>query len=216
MDASDQGIFNTAVDWYKGRGFWFSPPEVKIQKGKVMVNSTGNKRDWPAHPMKDGLAPSEGSAVAPLWSVEFASLDQVYDVETRLNSGLAEYYRSHIRSTLEKLMKQDDPVMGSKRRLGAVVLEPMCLGAGGMVFVDPLFQRCLVDVVRESEDLFVEGAIEEGVDPSGWKGLPVVYDEGRSHTCCRRSHVDKPPAFLPHRQCFRASAGYRIPPQRMC
>ena len=178
MDASDQGIYNTAVDWYKGRGFWFSPPEVKIQDGRVVVNSTGNKMDWPAHPMKDGLAPSESNTAAPLWSVGFSSLDEVYDVETRLGSDLANYYRSHIRTTLEILMKQTDPVTGARRRLGALVLEPMCLGAGGMVFVDPLFQKCLMDVVRDSEDLFVEEEVEVEVDREGWRGLPVIFDEG--------------------------------------
>jgi dethiobiotin synthetase/adenosylmethionine--8-amino-7-oxononanoate aminotransferase len=178
MDASDQGIYNTAVDWYKGRGYWFSPPEVKIQKGKVVVNSTGNKHDWPAHPMKDSLTPTEKAATAPLWSVEFGSLPEVYDVESRLASPLAEYYRSHIRSTLERIMKQTDPTTGERRRLGALVLEPMCLGAGGMVFVDPLFQRCLMDVVRASEDLFIEEAVQGDVDGSDWKGLPVIFDEG--------------------------------------
>jgi dethiobiotin synthetase/adenosylmethionine--8-amino-7-oxononanoate aminotransferase len=186
MDASDQGIYNTAVDWYKGRGFWFSPPEVKIQDGRVVVNSTGNKMDWPAHPMKDGLTPSESNAVAPLWSVGFDSLDEVYDVETRLGSDLASYYRSHIRTTLEILMKQTDPVTGARRRLGALVLEPMCLGAGGMVFVDPLFQKCLMDVVRESEDLFVERKVEAEVDRDGWRGLPVIFDEGECFDIFRR------------------------------
>lgn len=179
MDASDQGIYNTAVDWYKGRGFWFSPPEVKIQDGRVVVNSTGNKMDWPSHPMKDGLAPSESNAAAPLWSVGFDSLDEVYDVETRLGSDLASYYRSHIRTTLEILMKQTDPLTGARRRLGALVLEPMCLGAGGMVFVDPLFQKCLMDVVRESEDLFVERKVDAEIDRDGWRGLPVIFDEGK-------------------------------------
>ena len=184
MDASDQGIYNTAVDWYKGRGYWFSPPEVKIQKGKVVVNSTGNKRDWPSHPMKDGLTPTEKTDTAPLWSVEFGSLPEVYDVQSRLASPLADYYRTHIRSTLETIMKQTDPTTGERRRLGALVLEPMCLGAGGMVFVDPLFQRCLMDVVRESEDLFTEGPVQGSVASSDWKGLPVIFDEGQSLLDC--------------------------------
>lgn len=30
--------------------------------------------------------------------------------------------------------------------LGSLLLEPLVMGAGGMVFVDPLFQRVLVQV----------------------------------------------------------------------
>lgn len=56
------------------------------------------------------------------------------------------------------------------------------MGAGGMIFVDPLFQRCLVDVVRSREDLFSlsDPPLRDACvnrDADGWRGLPVVYDE---------------------------------------
>jgi hypothetical protein len=35
-----------------------------------------------------------------------------------------------------------------------------------------------MDVVRASEDLFVEEAVQGEVDGSDWKGLPVIFDEG--------------------------------------
>ncbi|KAJ9126398.1 hypothetical protein QFC24_002136 [Naganishia onofrii] len=179
MDAADQGIFNTAVDWYRGRGHWFSPPAVTLQNGQVLVSSieAGN---WPAHPMKDGLTVTADSdpvaASKDHWEVKFGSLSEVYDVESRLDSDLAHYYTRHIRTTLEEITAQTDPITGEKRKFGALVLEPMCLGAGGMVFVDPLFQRCLMDVVRASGDLFDDGA-ESAQEEDGWQGLPVVFDE---------------------------------------
>jgi dethiobiotin synthetase/adenosylmethionine--8-amino-7-oxononanoate aminotransferase len=69
-------------------------------------------------------------------------------------------------------------------------MEPVCLGAGGMVFVDPLFQACLVEVVRASGDLFGgdkwegqpyerELAALSSREKSEWQGLPIIYDEGR-------------------------------------
>ena len=66
------------------------------------------------------------------------------------------------------------------------MMEPVCLGAGGMIFVDPLFQACLVEVVRSSADLFGDKNVEyetkrQGLKdrPAGeWKGLPIIYDEG--------------------------------------
>lgn len=148
MDACEASTFSTAVDWYRGRGHWFSPPLVQIVNGVPTISSTDPE-------------PAGGQA----WTESFESLNEIYNVEDRLASPLAQTYRVHIEETLAKLVK-------SGRKFGAVVLEPMCLGAGGMAFVDPLFQRCLVDVVRESE-LFGEGAEE-----AGWKGLPIIFDEG--------------------------------------
>lgn len=46
------------------------------------------------------------------------------------------------------------------------------MGAGGMIFVDPLFQRILVDVVRTSPSL--SHSVRAGPD---WSGLPVIFDE---------------------------------------
>lgn len=46
------------------------------------------------------------------------------------------------------------------------------MGAGGMVFVDPLFQRVLIDAVRA----FDFGS-RPGSGAIGWKGLPVIFDE---------------------------------------
>ena len=132
--------------------------------------------DWPQLPASLKSAKSEKDG----WSLPFDSISTVYDVEARSASPLAEYYRKHIRSTFEKLVAEG-------RKFGALVMEPVCLGAGGMVFVDPLFQKVLVEVVRDSADLFGPKTIEDGSsreslaaasEVDGWSGLPVVYDEG--------------------------------------
>ncbi|KAF8183955.1 pyridoxal phosphate-dependent transferase [Pholiota molesta] len=52
-------------------------------------------------------------------------------------------------------------------KLAALVIEPLLMGAGGMLFVDPLFQRVLVDTVRGRRS----GASAK------WSGLPVIFDE---------------------------------------
>lgn len=43
-------------------------------------------------------------------------------------------------------------------RVAACILEPMLQGAGGMLFVDPLYQKCLVRVARS-------------------RGIPIIFDE---------------------------------------
>lgn len=42
--------------------------------------------------------------------------------------------------------------------IGALIMEPLLQGAGGMIMLDPLFQRVLAEVCRE-------------------RGVPVIYDE---------------------------------------
>lgn len=43
-------------------------------------------------------------------------------------------------------------------KIGAFLLEPLMLGAGGLKFVDPLFQKVVVRACRS-------------------RGIPIVYDE---------------------------------------
>ena len=193
MDASEASTFNKAVDWYvyirrsvvdvdryKGRGHWFSPPTVQYVNGIPTVSTT-EPDTWSALP-SSLLANATSSSSS--WSLRFPSLASLYSVRSRLSSPLADYYRHHIRSTLERLIREEG------RKFGALVMEPVCLGAGGMVFVDPLFQACLIEVVRASTDLFGASGSKADYtsdlaslpsrDPGQWQGLPVIYDEGLS------------------------------------
>jgi dethiobiotin synthetase/adenosylmethionine--8-amino-7-oxononanoate aminotransferase len=179
MDASEASTFNKAVDWYKGRGYWFSPPMIQYTNGIPTVHTTGPDL-WPH------LPPSLASSATPVgdgWSIPFESLQSIYTLQDRLKSDLAEYYRFHIRSHLLRLVREGG------RRFGALVIEPVCLGAGGMVFVDPLFQACMIEVTRASGDLFGgkgwDGSSYEtellrlsSREPGSWQGLPIIYDEG--------------------------------------
>ncbi|ODN84878.1 dethiobiotin synthase [Cryptococcus amylolentus CBS 6039] len=174
MDATQASTFNKAVDWYRGRGHWFSPPMVQFVDGKPSVLSTAPD-SWPTLPSSLSSTPTPDG-----WQVAFPSYEAIYDISSRSSSPLATYYRAHIRETLERLTKEG-------KKFGALVMEPTCLGAGGMVFVDPLFQSCMVEVVRASGDLFAKewdgGSYEqelEGLktrDGGEWQGLPVLYDE---------------------------------------
>ncbi|KAJ3311371.1 hypothetical protein HDV04_004096 [Boothiomyces sp. JEL0838] len=85
--------------------------------------------------------------------------DRLSDIFAQSRSDLKGYYRELIISRL-KQATEDGMVFGS------LVLEPVVLGAGGMLFIDPLFQRTLVEVVRE---------------PQTWNPksppIPVIFDE---------------------------------------
>ena len=132
MDACEEGVYT--CEWHQAKGYWFEPPSVGIKNGKAFVKIP--------------------SAVAHNKNIEEGHpLSWIYDVSARLDTPLASAYRKHVNDSLEKLASS-----AGATQLGALVIEPLVLGAGGMIFVDPLFQRVLIDAARA-------------------RGLPVIFDE---------------------------------------
>ncbi|KAH8917667.1 PLP-dependent transferase [Atractiella rhizophila] len=80
----------------------------------------------------------------------YSNLEEVYDLSRRRESDIARIYRDVVWKELRDHGEE----------LGCLLLEPLCLGAGGMIFVDPLFQNILVSLCRASSP-----------------PLPVIYDE---------------------------------------
>ncbi|KAJ5203846.1 uncharacterized protein N7498_004725 [Penicillium cinerascens] len=152
MDCSEPSTYNKKVEWYRGRGHWFDFPLVK------MVNGTW-KIEVPEE-LRADLGPD----------VEVDSLNSVFDLDQRLQSDAAQRYKEYIRRTIEDLVQKQG------MKFGALILEPVILGAGGMLFCDPLFQRCLTDVVRDNPELFSAQNNTPKSAPS-WSGLPVIFDE---------------------------------------
>lgn len=209
MDACEGGVYNSAVEWHRERGYWFEPPRIGVRDGGVvsisLPASWGMELDSGlverVRTEEDGtvriLYPSPGATAADngLAHGEKAAphmvniLQALYDVPSRLaqSDPLSSIYRHHINTILERL------VLKEGRTFGALILEPILMGAGGMIWVDPLFQRVLIDVVREREDLWSamsQGVINTTLDnqleqvssnssskSSSWSGLPVIFDE---------------------------------------
>ncbi|KAB8349714.1 hypothetical protein FH972_023729 [Carpinus fangiana] len=158
MDMSEPSVYNEKVPWYRGKGFWFDCPSVKMRQGKWVIEKPEEQRAGLGKPST------------------FGSLQDIYSAE-RDSSADAEFYKTYITSTLERLTQKE------KRKFGALVLEPVILGAGGMVLADPLFQRVLVNVIRSSSHLFSASVDSKAssasvtTDPFDWAGLPIVADE---------------------------------------
>ncbi|KAL0954696.1 hypothetical protein HGRIS_003645 [Hohenbuehelia grisea] len=141
MDACEEGVYT--CEWHNAKGYWFEPPTVSVQDGQATIALPSSF--------------SVNTLLSPA-NYGFDSLGSIYDVESRLETPLAKVYRDHLTSKLKALHDAGGP------RLAALVLEPLVMGAGGMIFVDPLFQRVMVEVVKA-------GA------PGISKGLPVIFDE---------------------------------------
>ena len=60
--------------------------------------------------------------------VDFASLGSVFDLTQRLESATAQRYKEYIHRTIEDLVQRQG------MKFGALILEPVILGAGGMLF----------------------------------------------------------------------------------
>ncbi|KAI8092792.1 pyridoxal phosphate-dependent transferase [Halteromyces radiatus] len=154
MDACSPNVYNEQVQWYKPRGHWLQPPSVHISQGKPYVQVPKQVTG------KDAM------------QVGYDSVSTIYSVDQQNDQrdpGLANIYRQYIRKELDGLRQQG-------RQIGALLMEPLIMGAGGMIFVDPLFQRTLVDVIRnEGKDLL--GYKNVSASSSSWQGLPIVFDE---------------------------------------
>ncbi|KUI56840.1 Bifunctional dethiobiotin synthetase/7,8-diamino-pelargonic acid aminotransferase, mitochondrial [Cytospora mali] len=145
-----------------------------VDTGKY--NNKGHGLDFPTIKMIDGQwfvdVPSQlsGDSEATAGTM-IQDLAAVFDIKARGDSDLAQKYKNYIVSTLESLQKEG-------HNFGALLLEPVVLGANGMMLVDPLFLRVYVDVVRSNSHLFSGSTPAAPEDSNGWTGLPVIFDEG--------------------------------------
>ncbi|THX95183.1 PLP-dependent transferase [Aureobasidium pullulans] len=150
MDLSEPSTYNKKVEWYSGRGHWFDFPLVKMQQGKWIIE--------PPAGMEEEFGPTRS----------FSSLDEVFALSGRKAD--ADRYEAYIKTSLEALTAEG-------KKFGALIMEPVILGAGGMLFSDPLFQHILVKVTREQCPELYGNAETTPDSELGWKGVPVVFDE---------------------------------------
>ncbi|KAF8328123.1 pyridoxal phosphate-dependent transferase [Cantharellus anzutake] len=91
--------------------------------------------------------------------------------QSRVDSPITKLYLESIRTTLTSL------ALGHGS-FGALLIEPLVMGAGGMTFVDPLFQRLLITTVRSEWPLLSDFKRNASIEFSEeWHGLPVIFDE---------------------------------------
>ncbi|CAA0837321.1 Bifunctional dethiobiotin synthetase/7-8-diamino-pelargonic acid aminotransferase-mitochondrial [Striga hermonthica] len=122
--------------WYRGRGLFLDPPTVSIQNGSWEVSL----------PEKMQFDKFEHACLS------FTSHDEIFK-SSRNGSDVATLYTSFISHELQ--LYSDSTGLS---HVGALIIEPVVQGAGGMEMIDPLYQRILV---RECKS----------------RKIPVIFDE---------------------------------------
>ncbi|XP_010443450.1 PREDICTED: bifunctional dethiobiotin synthetase/7,8-diamino-pelargonic acid aminotransferase, mitochondrial-like [Camelina sativa] len=121
--------------WYTGRGLFLDPPTIFLSNGAWNLS-----------------LPESFSEIPPEEYGRFTTRDEIFD-KRRDTSILATIYSAHV----SKHLQEYSGVMQSNH-VGALIIEPVIHGAGGMHMVDPLFQRVLVSECRNRK-------------------IPVIFDE---------------------------------------
>lgn len=121
--------------WYSGRGLFLDPPTVFMCNGKWNLSLTEEMHFDNAN--KDHT---------------FTSRDDVFD-KSRDNSSIYGVYASFISKQLSECSGYQKNI-----HIGALIIEPVIQGAGGMLMIDPLFQRALVNECRK-------------------RNIPIIFDE---------------------------------------
>ncbi|KAL1558381.1 Bifunctional dethiobiotin synthetase/7,8-diamino-pelargonic acid aminotransferase, mitochondrial [Salvia divinorum] len=122
--------------WYSGRGLFLDPPTVALYSGTWKVS----------------LPQKMKSVMSGCESLSFSSRDEIFK-RSRNGSGLASLYTSSILQELELLSD-----CNALSYIGALIVEPVVQGAGGMQMIDPLYQRTLVMECKRRK-------------------IPVIFDE---------------------------------------
>lgn len=110
MDCSEPCVYNEKIEWYQGKGYWFDYPTIQCVQGKWIV-------DAPAV-LKKELG--DGNVLG--------SMSEVFDMDTRVKSDEYQKYEDYIISVLKRLK-------AAGRKFGGLMMEPVVLGAGGMILV---------------------------------------------------------------------------------
>ena len=165
MDCAAPSGFNGPLQWawYAPRGLFLDPPYLAVRDGRWALSLP----DWlSAEISSGGGAGSSGgsgaAAAAAAAAFSWASREEAFCPARDRGSPLAAAYESAIDAAIDAHEAAGaDGASGAdatRRRIAALLIEPVLQGAGGMLCVDPAFQRALVAACRR-------------------RGVPVIFDE---------------------------------------
>ncbi len=126
-------------------------PFISYQKGSIYIDCTD-------------LLPivSKIQSVADNYinNSSVTNMKTIYDINDRLIGDLSEGYRSYITQFLDNI--------SAKSPIGVLLIEPLMLGTAGMKFIDPLFQRILVEEVKARNISIIFDEVLVGLNRLGY------------------------------------------------
>jgi dethiobiotin synthetase/adenosylmethionine--8-amino-7-oxononanoate aminotransferase len=132
MDVAEPSVFNEGQHpWYEPKGLFFDYPTVCYVEGKLQVKPPSSCKGQ---------------------SLNFQNLEDILAVDDRIDTDVYQHYVDMIQREWNSYESSQ------KKQIGVVIIEPILLGAGGMKFIDPLWQRALMSVARI-------------------KSVPIIFDE---------------------------------------
>lgn len=135
MNVAEPSVYNAKQHpWYRPEGVSLQTPSLALRDGEFVVT------------LDAAIGGGESTGE------RFASMDDAFDLSRR-SEHVKALYRAYVARVIDAT-EQDDVAV----RVGALLIEPVLIGAGGMVLVDPLFQRAVVDECRA-------------------RRIPVIFDE---------------------------------------
>lgn len=124
MDATNPNSFKLYDHWYNPRGFWLDYPKIFKKNKQYYVQ------------LPKSFQHNESSDIL----LNVNSVQEIFSMK-RKESAIAEIYLSYIQTQLQNLIYNN-------AKIGACLLEGVVQGSCGFQFVDPIFQKILVDECR--------------------------------------------------------------------
>lgn len=144
MDAVPPSPYNgrRQTPWYRPRGLFLDPPTVALVGDEWAVRLPPGLTAAEAAPTGSSGQSAQHAEHGSTAMEAFPSKQDLFS-PAREASPIAKQYRQYIAAQLAQHAQR-----APGTALGACILEPVLQGAGGMRFVDPLFQRLLVAACR--------------------------------------------------------------------
>ncbi len=175
MDMQSPSVFTGPMQtpWYKPRGLFLQPPSLAIRNGQwsVVLPPDGLVGDGDRF-FADGKTSSESNT-------RWENKKSAFNISERLDTPLAMEYKNAIDRVLDQAGK-DANKMGE---VGALIMEPVLHGAGGMVLIDPLFQNILMKACRERKIPIVLDEVFAGIWRLGTEGAWEIIGEKPDISC---------------------------------
>jgi dethiobiotin synthetase/adenosylmethionine--8-amino-7-oxononanoate aminotransferase len=133
----------TQAPWYTPRGVFLDPPTVELAADGWRVV------------LPPGLSAPNVAVAVPSEALRFTK-DALFSAE-RDKTALCEAYRALASAALA------DAALHADGAVGAAIIEPVMHGAGGMVFIDPAFQRAVAAVCRAQQVPLIADEVFSGL-----------------------------------------------------